>query len=129
MKEVRRTPILRADLEAYGYTEGCPRCDHASRYGYGRTGRNHSEQCRSRIYEDMLSSERGRLRISKMGQAQLELMTKFQELLERQKALQSQGEQVNADPEGHPDHGGDGGAEAVGPSPFEKNTPQKRSQG
>ena len=87
---MRRTPITKKDLDDYGLSENCPRCEHTLRYGHGRTTKGHSEQCRSRIYEQMLTPEAGQVRIAKMGQAQLELMTKFQELLERRR--QAQGE-------------------------------------
>ena len=113
LRQVRRAPIRRADLDAYGFTEGCPRCDHAVRYGYGRTSQGHSESCRTRIYEAMLESDEGKLRIARMGQRQLEVFTEYQALMERQKALRSQGEQVSVDPERQP--GGEVPYEQVAP--------------
>ena len=45
----RRTRITRADLEKYGLTAGCPRCE-ALRAGAPDTTKHHSEDCRFRIY-------------------------------------------------------------------------------
>ena len=100
IRQVRQTSIKKADVDAYGHTPGCPRCDHALRYGWGRTKRQHSTACRERIYAEMLNSEQGRLRIARMGQRQLEFMTEYQSILERQQALRAKGEDkgVGAEP-------------------------------
>lgn len=45
----RRIRITRADLNKYGFTGGCPRCE-ALRNGEQNTNKNHSEDCRFRIY-------------------------------------------------------------------------------
>ena len=40
---------MRADLDKYGYTDGCPRCE-AMKAGNHATDKNHTEWCRIRIY-------------------------------------------------------------------------------
>ena len=86
-KQVRRAPIKRSELEGpdgQGYTAGCPKCDHAVKYGYGRGGSlAHLESCRERIYRGWLETDSGRERIARMGQRQLEYMSAYQELLKR----------------------------------------------
>ena len=64
VREVRRLYIKKADLEAYGYTQGCPTCDHDLQYGYGRTTRGHSDACRSRTTAELSKTAAGRERIS-----------------------------------------------------------------
>ena len=92
VRQVRRTPIKEADLIRFGFTNGCAKCDHAVRYGYGRTGAPHSEACRKRIYGLMIKTPEGQERIARMSQRQLEFMTEYQELAE--KAAQAKGEDV-----------------------------------
>ena len=41
--------VRQTDLEAFGYTPGCARCEHSMRYGPNRTQIAHSKQCRDRI--------------------------------------------------------------------------------
>ena len=41
--------ITDRDLRLYGHTEGCPKCDDLTR-GNKKTGRNHSQECRLRMY-------------------------------------------------------------------------------
>ena len=48
-RSVRKLYIKRADVDAYGFTGGCPKCDMDLRYGYGRTTKGHSEACKRRI--------------------------------------------------------------------------------
>ena len=38
-----------ADFKVFGFTDGCPECDHARIYGSGRTTTPHSEACRQVI--------------------------------------------------------------------------------
>ena len=59
----RKVYIKAADLEAFGHTRGCARCEHELRYGPNRSGKPHSEICRSRIMAELAKTERGRLRI------------------------------------------------------------------
>ena len=45
----KRIRITRADLDKYGYTDGCPRCE-AIKAGNHATEKNHTEWCRIRVY-------------------------------------------------------------------------------
>ena len=46
----RRFRIRKDDLEKFGYTAGCPGCRAVNR---GATAANHSEECRSRVAEEL----------------------------------------------------------------------------
>ena len=46
----RRFRIKKDDLEKFGYTTGCPGCRAVNR---GTTAANHTEECRSRIAEEL----------------------------------------------------------------------------
>ncbi len=62
----RQLQLRKPDFEAYGYTEGCAKCDHARRYGYGQAARNglaHSRQCRERIITELKKTAAGRERV------------------------------------------------------------------
>ena len=62
----RQLQLRKRDFEAYGYTEGCAKCDHARRYGYGQTAGNglaHSAQCRERISVELNKTAAGRERV------------------------------------------------------------------
>ena len=45
----RQVYIKPKDLERYGLTRGCKKCDHERNYGPGRTSAAHSKICRDRI--------------------------------------------------------------------------------
>ena len=45
----RQVYIKPSDVEKYGPTRGCPKCDHDLNYGPGRTSRGHSKKCRDRF--------------------------------------------------------------------------------
>ena len=64
IREARRLYIKRSDVEAYGYTQGCPKCDHDLQYGFGRTTKGHSDTCRRRISERLMETPAGRARIA-----------------------------------------------------------------
>ena len=66
IREVRRVYIKQEDLEAFGYTKGCPRCDNILRYGYGKTTKGHNDTCRKRIMERLAETPQGQLRIARM---------------------------------------------------------------
>ena len=59
----RRLYIKRSDVEAYGYTQGCPKCNHDLQYGFGRTTKGHSDACRKRISAELMKTTAGRARI------------------------------------------------------------------
>ncbi len=50
----------------FGYTEGCPKCNHAMRYGWhaGNVNYNHDATCRARIKEALSRTEKGKARIA-----------------------------------------------------------------
>ena len=60
---VRRVYTRRADYEQFGFTSGCPCCEHEMKYGPGRTTRPHSERCRARIMDELAKTESGRARL------------------------------------------------------------------
>ena len=60
----RRVYIKATDIENYGYTSGCPKCEHAMRYGKGRTTVPHSELCRQRIMTELAKTDAGQQRIA-----------------------------------------------------------------
>ena len=45
----RRVYIKASDIDSFGHTVGCPRCEHAIRHGHGETSKPHSETCRARF--------------------------------------------------------------------------------
>ena len=60
----RRLYIKASDIEAFGYTEGCPKCDNDLKYGFGRTSKGHSNACRTRITKELAKTDSGRERIA-----------------------------------------------------------------
>ena len=44
----KKTRIVRADLDKYGYTDGCPRCEAIKAWNHA-TDKNHTEWCRIRV--------------------------------------------------------------------------------
>ena len=62
-RNVRKLYIKKADIDAYGFTSGCPKCDMHMRYGHGRTTKGHSEQCRQIIATKLAETPAGRERI------------------------------------------------------------------
>ena len=63
IRVARRLYIKKADVEAFGYTEGCVKCDHDLKYGFGRTTKGHSDPCRQRIMEELAKTPAGMARI------------------------------------------------------------------
>ena len=59
----RRIYIKGEDIKAFGYTVGCPKCDHERRYGPGRTTKGHSDLCRRRIIDELMKTPEGLRRI------------------------------------------------------------------
>ena len=60
----RQVYIKPADIEKYGLTRGCKKCDHKRLYGPGRTSAGHSKLCRDRIMNEMSKTPEGRIRIA-----------------------------------------------------------------
>ena len=63
----RRVYIKPSDIDQFGWTDGCQRCEHAKKYGHGQTSKPHSEICRNRIMAEMAKTDEGRLRIERAG--------------------------------------------------------------
>ena len=59
IRVARRLYIKKADIDAYGYTEGCVKCDHDLKYGFGRTTKGHSDICRKRITAELAKTLAG----------------------------------------------------------------------
>ena len=47
----RRVYVLKADIEKFGFTEGCKGCKSLKELGFVKPGSPHSEECRKRIAE------------------------------------------------------------------------------
>ena len=60
----RRLYILPKDLKDFGFTVGCPKCDHERRYGPGQTTKSHSAACRTRIAEELSKTTEGQRRLT-----------------------------------------------------------------
>ena len=63
-RQARRFYVRQKDLDAYGYSDRCPRCEHALKYGNGRCNLPHSDACRQRIIEKLRETPDGRRRIA-----------------------------------------------------------------
>ena len=61
---VRKIYIKGEDIRAFGFTIGCPKCDHDRRYGPGRTTKGHSQVCRERIMGELMKTPEGLRRIN-----------------------------------------------------------------
>ena len=61
---VRRVYLYPTISSEFGYTVGCPNCDHVTRYGTA-CKTNHSEKCRNRMLEKLMTTEKGKLRIAR----------------------------------------------------------------
>ena len=64
-QQSRRFYVRQKDLDAYEYSDKCPRCEHALKYGNGRSNRPHSDACRQRIMEKLNETPDGRRIIAK----------------------------------------------------------------
>ena len=85
----RRIYSKGADFKAFGFSERCPKCDHARRYGPGRTTDPYSEQCRQRVMLELMKTPGGVVRVN---QAMIRGQRSFAEKIENQPA---QGEIVD----------------------------------
>ena len=59
----RQPYIMKKDLEEFGLTRGCARCDHQLQYGTD-TSKPHSQRCRARITEELSKTVTGKARIA-----------------------------------------------------------------
>ena len=55
----RRMYLKGEGFKPFGYTVGCPRCDHARRYCPGHTTKGHSIACRQRITDELMQTPEG----------------------------------------------------------------------
>ena len=62
--KARKMHIRQADLDAFGYTPGCKRCQSILGRGKGETSTPHSETCRARIMAEMAKTDGGIVRLS-----------------------------------------------------------------
>ena len=62
VRPVRRIYIKQSDLDRYGYTTGCPKCEDIIR-GATKSTVNHSDTCRKRIEAKLAETEEGRTRL------------------------------------------------------------------
>ena len=86
----RRIYIKGEDIKAFGYTVGCPKCDHERRYGPGRTTKGHSDLCRRRIIDELMKTPEGLRRIQNADE----------------RLTRTLAEHVEAQAQGPQDHGG-----------------------
>ena len=63
LKRLKRLYVRQADVEAFGYTPGCPRCEHSLTYGPGRTQVAHNNTCRERIADCLKDTPEGKRRL------------------------------------------------------------------
>ena len=57
LKKVRGFYVLPPMLEEFGYTQGCPQCNHTLVHGKGKEGIPHVPQCRARIMKALRESK------------------------------------------------------------------------
>ena len=82
LPQTRRVYIYQKDLDEYGYTTGCPKCEGILRgaSGYQSSTLTHSERCRNRIMLKLAETPEGRLRL---GAAAAQADTFLEETLRR----------------------------------------------
>jgi len=61
----RSTKLTQSDFATHGYTSGCPRCEHALAYGWGKTRVLHNDRCRTRIERLLAQTPMGAARVQK----------------------------------------------------------------
>ena len=66
MAQVIRAYIKQPDLDTFGYTQGCKRCQHILTYGSGTMP--HSDACRARIMAELAKTPSGRARLARMNE-------------------------------------------------------------
>ena len=64
--QVRRVYIRQADLDEFGYTQGCRRCQHILTYGPNKGTMPHSDECRARITAALRQTDHGRARLERI---------------------------------------------------------------
>ena len=51
------------DLVTHGFTDGCPQCEHNARHQTGKKGATHTQACRQRMLDALMSTPEGRVRL------------------------------------------------------------------
>ena len=77
--KARRIYIRQKDLDDFGYTAGCKRCDHIIAYGSAsanKTSINHSDACRARLMGEIEKTPAGRARIANMTERENQFFEK-----------------------------------------------------
>ena len=64
MPMARRVYTKPKDITMYGYTSGCPTCEHEMKFGPNRTSKPHSAACRSRIMLELAKTPEGQKRLA-----------------------------------------------------------------
>ncbi len=117
----KRLRINQKELDDYGYTEGCPQCAHAQRYGRARPGGQHSAACRARIVEAMSQSDVGKRRIEAHEERVNRSIAEQIEHADKQRTTASAPAAVDASPASRPLH--DEGREVLGREPQQHGAP------
>ncbi len=60
----RSFKITKRDIQAHGYTDDCPQCDHIRSYGEARPGTTHTATCRARIMHEVGQTAQGQARLA-----------------------------------------------------------------
>ena len=94
----RRLYVRQKDIDAFGFSDRCPRCEHEMRYGKGRSAAAHSESCCQRITEMLKTTPEGRRRLE---QFELRVTQNIANQIEQQY-------EPNANQRADPADGGDG---------------------
>ena len=92
----RRLHIKAKDLDNFGFTDGCARCEHAKRYGHGETSKPHSETCRRRIMDRLMEIEEGQERLGRAGLRLDQYAAEEIQKQDRQGAAPAEGESAGA---------------------------------
>ena len=62
-----------SDLDEFGYTADCPSCKFVRVFRKTKRGLHHSDQCRQRLLEAIMGTEKGRMRLENMKSASTKL--------------------------------------------------------
>ena len=88
---IHRVPIQPADMDRFGFTPNCPRCEHALRHGHGQCSKWHSEVCRARIMAELEKTEDGQKRIGRLNNRTDHMIAKALEKSDQARLQEGQG--------------------------------------
>ena len=66
--KARKMHIRQADLDAFGYTAGCKKCQSILGRGKGETSTPHSDICRAMTMAKMAKTDEGIVRLARMNE-------------------------------------------------------------